>query len=152
MSAPRTDPGEQLQDDFLAEAFPSDSELSCPGCQSELIRQIDPDNKNHEAAEFLCRACGQQFEACTMVEHALEMRFEVESFIAAQDGAPEPLGSCPECGFSTYVMESEHVGCAWCGFVLGHCKVCDEYLTPDNASVYDYNICDYCRYNLTKDD
>lgn len=130
----------------------AEARLSCPECQSDLVAQQAPENTHHQSLDCRCRLCGHGFSAEQAIEQALETYFETESYVAMTDGGDQPVLDCPECGLATYLLSEEHVGCVWCGLVLGECGRCMEGLTPDNVSPDNLNLCSYCNHLMQKDD
>jgi hypothetical protein len=130
----------------------ANSPFNCPECNSDLVGQIDPDNKEPQSADCECRSCGARIPAEKAVERALELHFEGESYEAAKEGLDDPLETCPECSVKAYITDDEEVGCAWCECVLGECYLCSTGLTPNNISFDDSRYCSYCDNMLHKDD
>jgi hypothetical protein len=126
--------------------------LNCPECQSDLLAQIDVDNTDHQSADAECHSCGAKIPAEKALVHALQMHFELESYMAAKDGGEEPLQTCPECGLDTYVLSEQETGCAWCELVLDECGRCWTALTTSNVSFDNSAFCSYCDHLLSKDD
>lgn len=132
--------------------MPAELRFNCPECHSDLIAQQDPANTSHESMDCRCRLCGHGFSAEEAIARALEACFESESYIALTDGGDQPVQDCPECGLSTYLLTDEHVGCVWCGLVLGECGRCMTGLTPENVSSDNHGLCGYCNNLMSKDD
>ncbi len=130
----------------------TDAPFNCPICHSDLVAQNDPENTIHECAEAHCRSCGADISAEKVVERALEVQFEGDSYIAMTDGGDQPVQDCPECGVAAYVLTDDEVGCAWCKCVLDRCGYCSVGLTPDNVSANSSSVCDYCDHVISKDD
>jgi plasmid stabilization system protein ParE len=130
----------------------ADIRLNCPECQSDLVAQIDVANTDHQSADAECRSCGTNIPAETALVHALQMHFELDSYMAAKDGGEEPLQTCPECGLDTYVLSAKETGCVWCELVLDECGRCWTTLTPSNVSFDNPAFCSYCDHLLSKDD
>ncbi len=124
----------------------------CLKCQSDLVEQKNPKNREQEEAEARCRSCGASISAELLIENSLIEHFRGESYIAMTDGDGAPLQFCPDCGLTTYVLSEEPVGCVWCGCVLGECIFCATGLAPDNVDLEDHSQCSYCGYLLAKDD
>ena len=124
----------------------------CLKCQSDLVEQKNPENREQEHAEAHCRSCGASISAESLIESSIIDYLEVESYIAMKDGDGAPLQFCPDCGLTTYVLSEEPVGCVWCGCVLGECIICATGLAPDNVDLEDHSHCSYCGYILAKDD
>jgi DNA-directed RNA polymerase subunit M/transcription elongation factor TFIIS len=116
----------------------------CPECNSHLIRQVHPENKDPFNATWSCRACGHSQPNAEWMGQILPAHFSGASFLAAKDGGNDPLDTCPECGESAYVYSEEM--CLSCGFELGdpgECLVCGESLGLED---YGENLCSYHRY------
>ncbi len=124
----------------------------CSKCQSELVEQKNPENREQEDAEARCRSCGESLSAESLIEYSMIEHFKDDSYLAMTDGSDAPLQFCPECGLTTYVLSEEPVGCVWCSYVLGKCIICATGLTPDNVDLEDLQYCSYCGYILAKDD
>ena len=124
----------------------------CPDCQSDLVAQDDPANKDQESVESHCRSCGAKISAEKLVEGAVAAKMEWETYVAMTDGGDSPLQDCPECGLATYVLSEEQVGCVWCDCVLGQCARCMTGLMPDNVDPDNHNLCGYCGHLFAKDD
>ena len=77
---------------------------------------------------------------------------EWECYVAMTDGGDLPLQDCPDCGFGTYILNEEEIGCVWCGCVLKECARCMTGLMPDNLDEDNHNLCSYCGYLISKDD
>ncbi|MDO0852996.1 hypothetical protein [Xanthomonas campestris] len=115
----------------------------CPECSSQLIRQTQPQNTNPFEAQWACRACGHTGSNDEWLGRILPSYFAGASFLAAKDGGPDPLDTCPECNEEAYVHEEEM--CLACGFELrpSGCAVCSE---PLGLEDYDESLCSYHRY------
>ncbi len=129
-----------------------DVALLCPECQSELLAQNDPRNRDFQSAAATCRSCGAHIPAEALAEYALENHFEHENYLAAKDGDDPMVGICPDCGVTAYITGGSEPGCAWCGFQLDECARCMVGLTPDNVSPDNSNLCGYCANLMAKDD
>ncbi len=86
------------------------------------------------------------------MEHALQVHFDLDNYMAAKDGDEGPLQTCPECGLDTYVLAGDETGCAWCEFALDECGICSTPLTPSNVSYDNSAFCSYCDHIMSKDD
>ncbi len=130
----------------------ADAPYNCPHCHSDLVIQDDPRwSKSHDA-NVRCLACGERIDGQAAMERALDLHFELESYLAAKDGADAPLDTCPECGVDAYIMSEEEVGCANCGLVLGDCGRCHTRLVPSNVDPDSHGLCSYCGHLFSKDD
>jgi hypothetical protein len=126
------------------------SELSCPNCESALVKPIDPDVASLQEMEFKCTVCGEISELVDMLEKALADYFAWEIYTSVKDGGDSPLATCWECGRETYIIEDGE--CAACGATPehDHCAVCHAHLGPDEQ---DYNgLCGYHFHQAMKDD
>ncbi len=129
-------------------------EFVCPTCESELVKQVDPKNRNVEDIVCCCRACGYEFESEEAVKKALESLFEYETYMAMYAGVACPIHTtytCPECGRGEYLVTEQEEGCVWCGFTLGECMGCGENLNPENVSFDSEEWCVSCGYTLSGD-
>ena len=120
----------------------------CPECSSVLVRQIQPQNTNPFEAEWACRSCGHTSSNQEWMGRILPIHLAGASFLAAKDGGPDLLDTCPECGEEAYVYEEEV--CLACGFEYEakECLVCSEPLGLDE---YDESLCSYHRYVADKE-
>lgn len=143
----RTFEGVEWKSASMAEAA-----LCCPACGSHLVERKDTTRSSHQYADALCRACGADSSAEQIIEAALEQYFEVESYVAAKDGAEQPVFDCSECSVKAYVIWDGENGCVWCGTSLGKCLRCHAGLTPDNVSWDNNDLCSYCDNLMSKDD
>ncbi|MDR5759757.1 zinc ribbon domain-containing protein [Caballeronia sp. LZ035] len=126
------------------------TELTCPNCESTLIKPIDPDVSAVSDLEFKCTVCGEVSELVDMLEKALADFFAYEIYSSVKDGGDSPLATCWECGRETYVVEDGE--CVACGTTPKHdrCAVCHAHLGPDEQ---EYNgLCGYHFHQATKDD
>lgn len=97
----------------------SEVEFVCPVCESELVKQVDSQNRDIENIACRCRACGYEFGSVEAVGKALESFFEYETYTAMYAGVPCPTHiahACPECGHGFYLITEQEEGCVWCGF------------------------------------
>lgn len=123
--------------------------VGCPECNSHLIRQVHPENKDPFSATWSCRTCGHSQPNAEWMGQILPAHFSGASFLAAKDGGNDPLDTCPECGEAAYVCGEET--CLACGFELGdpgECFVCGE---PLGLEDYGENLCSYHRYVADKE-
>ena len=126
--------------------FLTEVEISCPTCKSDLVEQDDPKNKSYQSLRCGCRRCGYRIPPEEAIESALKSHFYSEIYIAMTDGGELPVETCPECGFETYLLTEEEVGCVWCGLVLGECRSCGDRLMPNDAWFEVSRICSYCTH------
>ncbi|MGT2476663.1 hypothetical protein [Paraburkholderia terrae] len=126
------------------------SELSCPNCESTLVKPVESDVASVQELEFKCTVCGEVSELADMLEKALADHFAYEIYTSVKDGGGSPLATCWECGRETYIVEDGE--CAACGATPAHdhCAVCHAHLGPDEQ---DYNgLCGYHYHQAMKDD
>ena len=127
--------------------------FKCPQCQSDLVAQADPDNRDQRDVKCTCRACGASIAAEDAIEAALENHLAGYIYPAAKDGGEPPLVSCPECGKNAYIQDGEENECAACGYELeDSCASCGTHLTPNDAWIEDHSLCSYCGHMMSKDD
>ncbi len=127
--------------------------LSCPECQSELVAQEDPENTEQHNVAARCRCCGVAITAEALVENVVNEFLRESIYVAMTDGGDEPVWECPECALNTYIVTEEDNGCAWCEFVLERdCLRCGTTLVPGDVDANDYRLCSYCGYIISKDD
>lgn len=127
--------------------------FKCPQCQSDLVAQADPDNRDQRDVKCTCRACGASIAAEDAIEAALENHLAGYIYLAAKDGGEPPLDSCPECGKNAYIQDGEENECAACGYELeDSCASCGTHLTPNDAWIEDHSLCSYCGHMMSKDD
>lgn len=125
-------------------------ELTCPKCDSVLVKPIDPSIEPFQAIEFICSACGNVSELGDMAEKALAEHFAYEIYASAKDGGDAPVANCWECGRDTFIIEDDE--CAACGAITAHhaCAVCHAHLGPEEQ---EYNgLCGYHYHQAMKDD
>ena len=128
-------------------------EISCPKCGSDLVEQVDPENKCYQSLCCRCKGCGNKFlDIEEAIATALKSHFNKEIYIAMTDGDELPLQTCPECGFETYLFTEDEVGCVWCGLELGECVRCGNSLIPSGTSFENSRLCSYCFYQESKGD
>ena len=133
--------------------FLKNAPRTCPDCQSDLVAQDNPDNREQEDAKAHCRSCGSSIGAEALIHHALNAHFEHKNYVAKMDGDVAPLNHCPECGSFTYVWDEESTGCIQCGYILDdECARCGTKLTPDDAYYDNRSYCSWCGYMMAKDD
>jgi len=122
--------------------------LRCSKCGSDLMCPSD-DWADLADATLACRACGTEVEAHHFVPKALDQELEWERYLAASDGADEPVGECPNCGVESYVFAEGQ--CALCGeSAQTDCARCGQTIP---ASEFGSSpVCGYCDYLGSKDD
>jgi hypothetical protein len=113
---------------------------TCPECDSQLVRPVDP-TEHFEDLAFACRSCGGSAEAADFVERALRQYNPHDEYRAVQEGGDDPLEQCPECDRCTYIVEQQ--ACPLCGYELEYteCMVCEEELTLDDQD--NGGLCSY---------
>lgn len=124
--------------------------LRCPKCHSALVKPVDPDTGSNFSLEFSCSSCGQIASIDQMAEDALSECFDYEIYSAMKDGEPSPIGTCPECGLETFILQDDL--CAACGGSLSYyeCAVCGVSLGPDDQDFG--GLCGYHHHLAMKDD
>jgi hypothetical protein len=128
----------------------SGATISCPTCQSQLVMQNDPENKDYYETDSQCRSCGTDVSAEQVVVNALERHFEFDNYLAATDGGEPGLYKCNECLVNAYVQGE---GCVWCHSSLDdRCARCQSPLTPDTVAWDNNSLCSYCDNLMSKDD
>ena len=126
---------------------------TCPDCQSDLVAQVDPQNRDQDDAIAYCRSCESNISAEMLTHRALKEHFERKNYVAMLDGDVAPLNHCPECGSFTYVWDEESTGCVQCSFILNdECARCGIKLTPDDVDFESHSYCNYCGHMMAKDD
>lgn len=128
--------------------------IACPKCGSSLIYQEDSLNGDPAMIQGKCKACGARFGEEETITLLLEAQYGDDDYVAMTDGGDPIVGDCPECGSHTYVHDPEGPSlCFWCDFTIsGDCWRCNAQLTPQNTSVNDSSMCDYCYWMTNKDD
>ncbi len=128
--------------------------VACSHCGSSLVYQEDEKNGDPAMIKGKCKACGTQFDEETTIGLLLEASFGDDDYVAMTDGGDTVLNDCPECGRHMYVFNPGDISlCFWCDFTIeGECTRCLETLTPQNTSVNDSSMCDYCYWMMNKDD
>ena len=126
-------------------------EISCTKCDSDLVEQVDSKNKIYQCLSCRCRRCGNRMSPEEAMASALQSHFFHEIYIAMTDGGESPVQTCPDCGFETYLLTEEEVGCVSCGLVLGGCVRCGKGLMPYDTSFVDSHYCCYCFHQESND-
>lgn len=124
--------------------------LRCSRCHSALVKPIDTEAESDQSIEFSCSSCGHVNSLDEMAEDALGECFDYEIYSAIKDGGDSPIGTCPECGKETFILQEDL--CAACGGSLSYytCACCCEALGPDDQ---DYGgLCGYHYHLAMKDD
>lgn len=132
----------------------------CPKCRSELLEQVEPENREQESADSTCRSCGARVSAERLVENTVAAHYSAAEYLDYKHGGDGIVFDCPDCGLHTYVVDSEpeggaseFVGCVACGSrVEGRCARCQEDLTPGDLGANHAGYCAYCEHMLLKDD
>ena len=126
----------------------------CPVCESDLVEQVNAQNKEQNYARGKCRSCGEEIEAEAVVESLVRRQYRVLDYVLFEDSGEGVLYSCPLCFRETYVNElddnDEVKGCVICELKLGDCRYCGTSLTPDNVYEDSEALCAYCGYRMTK--
>lgn len=127
-------------------------EFACLDCGSKLIKQLDPENEEQDEARFMCSACGKEIDTVPLMVAAVAEANSSDAYLAATEGGPPPVGTCPECDEDTYVYWEG--GCTLCGFEMpegASCAFCSDPLTLDDYREGD-GLCSYHRWVMQKDD
>ena len=126
----------------------------CPVCGSELLKQLERDNKEHDSVRGKCLSCGEELDAETFVECLLGAQYWANGYLAAKGRAHGVLHDCPSCALRTYVDElgsgGEVTGCVVCGFTLGVCCICTSTLMPDDLFGDREDLCGTCGHRIDK--
>jgi len=102
--------------------------LHCHVCDSNLVYQINPDNKEQNRAELACMACGENIlDKELIIPYNLTKNLEYEAYTrAVEEGTEGPIFTCPDCGYNSYI-DFENL-CAFCGYKINDdimgCNVC----------------------------
>ncbi|WP_168794451.1 zinc ribbon domain-containing protein [Paraburkholderia aromaticivorans] len=125
-------------------------ELSCPKCESDLVKPVDPDVDPVQHMEFVCTACGKVSELSDMVEEALAEHFAYDIYTSLKDGGYSPVATCWECGRETFIVEDGT--CAACGASIKYhnCVVCHQPLGPEEQGFN--GLCGLDYHQARKDD
>ena len=126
--------------------------LCCPTCRSELVRNRAGAGCDQGDLDPVCVACGAPAAVGDIVEETLSQVFGPGAYLRMKNGEPDPVERCPECGYTTYVMEDD--ACANCEFVLPKdsvCAVCDNRLSLDEYEEFG-TLCSYHAWVASKDD
>ncbi|MGB3877365.1 MAG: hypothetical protein WA980_16065 [Shinella zoogloeoides] len=126
--------------------------LTCPDCESKLIRQREQDNAEQRNMDLVCRACGAEPDTEKTVVASLGDALGYEAHIRAKEtGEDGPIFHCTECGHDSYVDFEE--ACANCGHEYGRpdCDRCGTSI-PINEIIYGEHdgLCSYCSHQLDK--
>lgn len=112
-------------------AAAASAHFSCEECGSQLIRQADPQNREHADIHPTCAACGSEPDVKALMENAVKRQYYAELYETQTRGGEPPVVRCPECRHYTLVLEGNE--CAACGNNLGHetvwCKTCGNPMT-----------------------
>jgi hypothetical protein len=121
--------------------------IRCRICGSDLLR---PDvTESHWDSTLTCRSCGDVRTGDEFIPGALEAALEVESWVAAKDGADDPIGECPSCDGQTYVMSEG--ACALCGeSATQKCESCGTAIPANEMG--SSPLCGWCDHMMSKDD
>jgi len=130
----------------------ADVTLTCAACNSELVRQDDPDNTDHEAITATCQSCGHESEGDDLVAHSVAETWGTSAYAVAIGEASTTVHSCPSCAVEAYLTADGVPECVWCGYEMGECSLCEDVLTPENVSFDNESLCCYCEHKLSKDD
>lgn len=126
--------------------------LSCPECESKLIRQREAENSEQRSMDLVCRVCGAEPGAEVAVVTSLGDALAYEAHIRAKEtGEDGPLFYCTECGNDSYVDFEQ--ACGNCGHEYGQpdCDRCGNSI-PINEIIYAGHdgLCGYCSYQFDK--
>ncbi len=91
-------------------------DLSCSGCGSGLIGQLDPANTDQSRADFQCGSCGAVHCSEEVIENAIGQILYADYYIAMTDGGEDPAVECQNCEAETYILAEEL--CAACGHTI----------------------------------
>lgn len=121
-------------------------DIHCEECSSDLVEIIDIICE--PILQLRCKSCGNEFSSS--IESVIENSLAFESYIAATDGADDPLGICPECQKNTYVYSE--CECVICGYKIEYtsCASCHAALSIEEQD--NNGLCSYCKHLLDKDD
>lgn len=126
--------------------------FSCTSCGSNLLRQKDETNTKPSHIEFTCKGCGENdIEVGEVMEAALAIATEWDTYVAVKDGGDTPLATCPECGLDTFIRDiAECVVCE--GSIPSNCKICGAGISPEEYDSGYPNLCGYHAYQAQKND
>lgn len=122
--------------------------MSCPECQSELIR---PENAAVEppSTSFICTKCDLQTSYEGLIEPALAESFAGADMVSIMQGGEPGLVDCYECGLHTFVVDESHCAACLVEAEEGDCWRCGNSLTREELHLYE-NLCSYCNYQSEK--
>ncbi len=120
------------------------TELYCPNCSSNLI-EFD------KQSNCACRFCNEKLDRENFLEKFIEKHFYWEHYYSVKEGGEEPVGSCPNCGKDTFIVDEKK--CAVCGLYLEDltCQYCGDEM-PVCELGGDNGYCSYCNQVRMKDD
>ncbi|MBK1622055.1 hypothetical protein [Afifella marina] len=125
--------------------------MACPNCQSSLLGQLDPDNKDHEHVIGKCYQCGEEISFEKFMEMVVASSYEVDAYIRAKEGLNPSIADCPECNASAYVETGEISLCFVCGeSVAGECIRCGAGIDVNEYNSEYPGLCSYCAYMAEK--
>jgi hypothetical protein len=119
-------------------------DFECPECSSPLLRAL---SSEYVDSEFECCVCGEVTHLASLVPAALESAYAGESYEAAKDGGPQPIGTCPTCGEEAFHVEDDV--CLVCveGRPYTECARCSADLDLDEQ---ESGMCSYCDHMHAK--
>ncbi|MES1174032.1 MAG: hypothetical protein ABUL62_06860 [Myxococcales bacterium] len=122
---------------------------ACTECSSQLQRPKDA-SAGLDDLVIACRSCGHEANADEFVEEALRDCAAFSSYRAIKDGDRDPIGTCPECGQETFILDED--SCARCGSgrTYDRCIRCNAHLEIDEQELE--GLCGYCEHMSSKDD
>jgi hypothetical protein len=124
--------------------YSAKEELSCPKCQSELVK-IENYKGDYPDINLLCNSCGHTFLFSEVLEDCVHNYLYGDAHIAAKDGGIHPWDNCEECGESTFVFEENACMCCCYKRTYKQCLTtgCENSVEKYGAHM---NICDHCYY------
>ena len=125
----------------------SNESFKCNDCQSELIGQVDTENKRQDLVELRCRTCGAAPDLSEAIEQILDEKYAIENYVRYKDAFEDgPLFQCPACDMMT-LLEGENA-CANCNEPLDYVSECIRCGTgigiQDFLDGLDGGLCSYC--------
>ncbi len=113
--------------------------LRCTECSSTLVRAGVGEFPD---CEFTCQSCAAEMSAAEIVEDALEHREGGKFHRLAKEGEPLPVGECPSCNASAFVLSEDC--CFFCGEgrPYDRCLRCEAHLSLEEQELE--GMCSYC--------
>lgn len=87
--------------------------ITCPCCQSDLVKPVSNDFSNLSTFRAKCTRCGDQFFLKDIIEDHLQYFYQYEICKAGSKGGNLPLSRCIKCNLGTFINYNST--CFYCG-------------------------------------